>query len=1017
MTPDTLTLRERRLIRRVAKALRADFEQELAAAVAAERDQVLYGLRTLAKLNGSGADVLHLLGGRVGKAITHAPKGGVTIGGKEYRGGEFIPAGEMAKASPAEKAELERKHAEQGGEKADIKTSMTAAPHAHPDDDRDTSEILGDDLGLPLDRADEKEVDRLTDSATIRRLSAVPKPVTEMSVADIQGRDEEIDALEIDDPDDVPPIIVGYDGDLIDGHHRLAGLIAAGHKSAPVIVADEGDLAAAREFGGLQGRGSWSEEMWVRWMQARSQLPPPEDATGPDAAAPSPADDSKPMPSQERRTGKSPEPAPRTVDRSEALVRKLMAPSGPTTAETVKQLHEALSGHSKAELNELKQRLGIKASGPRAEMARKIAERAAAYDRSNRNLYVNEKVSVDEAHERVKAMAADGSLRTPQGITALTKMIAGGLTGDELKELKQRLGIKASGAKMEVARKLVERGAVKQEPPDKEAVPAAGDAPPVADAKTPPLDPAADLKQQLRTLSRSATDSQTRQAFDIAASNMTVKHGDPDHVRQAGRRLMSVRDDLRRLGHHGAADAVEGALGGIATRLHEPGETHPFDPSTHEGDGNISRGTPVTVTRAGYTIGDPTGSHYVLGKSKVQSHRSSRPTAPDVADPEQVLRGIMTGATQKYQHADILRALGQVEDAANGGPSAQPGKAGGDALRALAAKLGVPDPHKGDWRSLRGRIREHVQAGAVAAGKAGGAVAAAGGAAPTTGGNAMTQDDIKAAAPTIGLDELQRVGLVRNVGGKWQYQFKPGTDKWFPAMSEAGAVNAGRDAYARFTPEALAAASAPPTPPPPAPPPGPTTRPAGEAGGAGGATRPTSAHPLGEWSRPAADGGGLGPVREGDVVRSRRVRVEHSRGYTGKRAGKSWVAKINGTHGTMGFDRDFQDADDTDWGDLHPGKAKGSWHTEHDLGEGVYETAEHGERAYVIHFAARKNDRPMLMHAAVSADALKAALKAAETNGLSADDIPHAVAAFGPEVGTLAARVGAYAEALAGRHG
>lgn len=45
------------------------------------------------------------------KAAAHSPTGGVTIAGKHYPGGQFIPAAEMAKASPEEKAELERKQA------------------------------------------------------------------------------------------------------------------------------------------------------------------------------------------------------------------------------------------------------------------------------------------------------------------------------------------------------------------------------------------------------------------------------------------------------------------------------------------------------------------------------------------------------------------------------------------------------------------------------------------------------------------------------------------------------------------------------------------------------------------------------------------------------------------------------------------------------------------------------------------------------------------------------------------
>ncbi len=39
-------------------------------------------------------------------AVQRAPKGGITIGGKKFKGGEFIPGEVLAKASTAEKAQL-----------------------------------------------------------------------------------------------------------------------------------------------------------------------------------------------------------------------------------------------------------------------------------------------------------------------------------------------------------------------------------------------------------------------------------------------------------------------------------------------------------------------------------------------------------------------------------------------------------------------------------------------------------------------------------------------------------------------------------------------------------------------------------------------------------------------------------------------------------------------------------------------------------------------------------------------
>jgi hypothetical protein len=49
------------------------------------------------------------------KASVHAPAGGVTVGGKEYKGGEFIPGDVMDKATDEEKAAVE------GGRKAEKK--------------------------------------------------------------------------------------------------------------------------------------------------------------------------------------------------------------------------------------------------------------------------------------------------------------------------------------------------------------------------------------------------------------------------------------------------------------------------------------------------------------------------------------------------------------------------------------------------------------------------------------------------------------------------------------------------------------------------------------------------------------------------------------------------------------------------------------------------------------------------------------------------------------------------------
>jgi len=69
---------------------------------------------------------------RTDYAAAHAPKGGVTIGGKQFKGGQFIPAEVMAKATPEERAAVESGESRgkplppEGGVK--LKEPQSAAP-------------------------------------------------------------------------------------------------------------------------------------------------------------------------------------------------------------------------------------------------------------------------------------------------------------------------------------------------------------------------------------------------------------------------------------------------------------------------------------------------------------------------------------------------------------------------------------------------------------------------------------------------------------------------------------------------------------------------------------------------------------------------------------------------------------------------------------------------------------------------------------------------------------------------
>jgi SPP1 gp7 family putative phage head morphogenesis protein len=148
------------------------------------------------------------------------------------------------------------------------------------DDDEgdDDGEDVGDTLSeMGFSRSDIRDVERVgRGTETIARLSREPKAVEARDISSIEGVDESVEirteAEPIDGPDDVAAVIVGPDGSLIDGNHRIAGLRKGGNSRVNVIVATEEDLQAAEEFGGLQGRGSTSEENWIRWMHARAGL-------------------------------------------------------------------------------------------------------------------------------------------------------------------------------------------------------------------------------------------------------------------------------------------------------------------------------------------------------------------------------------------------------------------------------------------------------------------------------------------------------------------------------------------------------------------------------------------------------------------------------------------------------------------------------------------------------------------------------------------------------------------------
>lgn len=79
------------------------------------------------------------------------------------------------------------------------------------------------------------------------------------------------------------------------------------------------------------------------------------------------------------------------------------------------------------------------------------------------------------------------------------------------------------------------------------------------------------------------------------------------------------------------------------------------------------------------------------------------------------------------------------------------------------------------------------------------------------------------------------------------------------------------------------------------------------------------------------------------------IKVSKSRGYTGNRSKKSYVAVIDGLCSRYGLNRRFLETDDIDWGDSELfRKKKGTWTEIHHVGIGMYEVCEYGERRIVM---------------------------------------------------------------------
>lgn len=153
-------------------------------------------------------------------------------------------------------------------------------------------------------------------------------------------------------------------------------------------------------------------------------------------------------------------PEGHSQERTAALLAGLPSKSGTKKTEHLEKIQHAFLHHSHKEIAAIKAKAGIKASGTKAEQAKKIAERAAVRDRSNRRHYSHEPITVDEAVKLIRGHDATA----PGAAGKMANLLASRLTGKQLVEVKKKLGIKASGTKWETANRIIKREAEKPVP-------------------------------------------------------------------------------------------------------------------------------------------------------------------------------------------------------------------------------------------------------------------------------------------------------------------------------------------------------------------------------------------------------------------------------------------------------------------------------------------------------------------------------------------------------------------------
>lgn len=230
-------------------------------------------------------------------------------------------------------------------------------------------------------------------------------------------------------------------------------------------------------YGGYKSRKGWAvskpqshagEPCKPGWSAARTGCTP---ASGRKPGKPTKPDEGKPG-----AGGEASETNP-TVDAVHAAIEEFRKDPSKITSNTPKELASILNKLTVKELIDLKRRLGVKASGAKADLSNKIATRGleAAKDKGGKEGVGGkegaeegkprkEKPTVESVYSRISGIVKTGAACVGECLTGVASQLSD-LTVKGLDALKKKLGIKASGIKAELVRKITERALEGAKPP------------------------------------------------------------------------------------------------------------------------------------------------------------------------------------------------------------------------------------------------------------------------------------------------------------------------------------------------------------------------------------------------------------------------------------------------------------------------------------------------------------------------------------------------------------------------